>query len=110
MEAETRYGALVEHIPAIVYVDLADERMTTSVRQPTDRSAPGHHTGRSTCDDPDLWYRASASRRPGARPCPSYMEARAEGEPFTLEYRLVARDGRRVVVQRQRGRRARPER
>ncbi len=92
VDAQTRYGALVEHIPAIVYVDLADERMTTTYVSPQIESLLGI-TPAEYIDDPDLWQ---AHLHPDDRDgtVAAYMEGRANGEPFTLEYRLVARDGR----------------
>ena len=92
VDAQTRYGALVEHIPAIVYVDLADERMTTTYVSPQIESLLGI-TPAEYIDDPDLWQ---AHLHPDDRDgtVAAYMEGQANGEPFTLEYRLVARDGR----------------
>ncbi len=92
VDAQTRYGALVEHIPAIVYVDLADERMTTTYVSPQIESLLGI-TPAEYIDDPDLWQ---AHLHPDDRDgtVAAYMEGRANGQPFTLEYRLVARDGR----------------
>lgn len=94
MEAQTKYGALVEHIPAIVYVDLADERMTTTYVSPQIEALLGI-TPREYIDDPELWF---THLHPEDREATvaAYMEARATGDPFTLEYRLVARDGRIV--------------
>jgi diguanylate cyclase (GGDEF)-like protein/PAS domain S-box-containing protein len=91
-EAQTKYVALVENIPAIVYVDLADERMTTSYVSPQIEVLLGI-TPTEYVDDPDLW---AAHLHPEDRDktVAAYMEGRAAGEPFTLEYRLVARDGR----------------
>ncbi len=92
VDAQTRYGALVEHIPAIVYVDLADERMTTTYVSPQIESLLGI-TPAEYMEDPDLWQ---AHLHPDDRDgtVAAYMAGRAIGEPFTLEYRLVARDGR----------------
>ena len=78
-EAQTKYGVLVEQIPAIVYVDVADERMSTSYISPqieallgiTPRSTSTIRTcGPRTCirktgtrRSPRIWQgRASASR------------------------------------------------
>ena len=58
VDAQTKYGALVEHIPAIVYVDLADERMTTTYVSPQIESLLGI-TPAEYMDDPDLWQRIS---------------------------------------------------
>jgi diguanylate cyclase (GGDEF)-like protein/PAS domain S-box-containing protein len=91
-EAQTKYGALVEHIPAIVYVDLADERMTTSYVSPQIEALLGI-TPEEYIDDPDLWV---THLHPEDRDeaVAAYLEGRRVGEPFTLEYRLISRDGR----------------
>ena len=76
-----------------MYVDLADESMITTYVSPqieallgiTPRStSPTRSCGRSTC------IRTTARR---ARGLPGGRES---GEPFTFEYRLIARDGRVV--------------
>ena len=44
----------MEQIPAIVYVDLADEHMTTSYVSPQIEALLGY-TPQEYIDDPDLW-------------------------------------------------------
>jgi len=93
-EAETKYGALVEQIPAIVYVDIADDRMTTSYVSPQIQELLGI-TPQEYLDDPDLWAKhLHPEDRDEA--VATYLRARDAGEPFTYEYRLIARDGRVV--------------
>jgi len=53
-EARTKYGALVEQIPAIVYVDVADEHMTTTYVSPQIESLLGY-TAEQYVHDPSLW-------------------------------------------------------
>ena len=53
-EAQTKYGVLVEQIPAIVYVDVVDERMTTSYVSPQIEALLGI-TPQEYIDDPDMW-------------------------------------------------------
>jgi len=93
-EAQARYGALVEEIPAIVYVDLVDDRMTTSYVSPQIEDLLGI-TAQEYIDDPDLW---SAHLHPEDRDeaLATYLRGRESGEPFTFEYRLIGRDGRVV--------------
>ena len=97
-EAREQYGALVEQIPAIVYVDVADESWTTTYVEPADRGDPGRDA------------RGVPGRRPtcGAGCCtPTTATARStttsagatSGEPFSMEYRLIAPDGRVVWFQ-----------
>src|SRR5204862_7702691 len=91
-EARTKYGALVEQIPAIVYVDLADDAMTTSYVSPQICDLLGI-TPDEYILDPDLWA-TQLHPEDRDRALTTYLQGRAAGEPFTFEYRLIARDGR----------------
>ncbi len=94
--AETRqkYGALVEQIPAIVYIDVADEDMSTSYVSPQIEQLLGV-TAAEYVADPDLW-RKHLHPEDRDRAVATYLEGRESGESFTFEYRLLARDGRVV--------------
>ena len=96
-DLETRYGALVEQIPAIVYVDLADQSMVTTYVSPQIERILGI-TAREYIEDPHLW---TSMLHPDdrERALEAYERGRDSGEPFTFEYRLVARDGRVVWFQ-----------
>ncbi len=93
-EAQSKYGALVEQIPAIVYVDLADESMATTYVSPQIESILGVPAAEYVAD-PHLW---TNMLHPDDRETAleTYTRGRESGEPFTFEYRLVARDGREV--------------
>jgi diguanylate cyclase (GGDEF)-like protein/PAS domain S-box-containing protein len=90
-DAQQKYGALVEQIPAIVYVDVADDEMSTSYVSPQIHDLLGI-TPEEYVADPDLWTR---HLHPDDRDLAvtTYLEGRESGEPFTFEYRLLARDG-----------------
>jgi diguanylate cyclase (GGDEF)-like protein/PAS domain S-box-containing protein len=91
-DARTKYGTLVEQIPAIVYVDLADDVMTTSYVSPQIGELLGI-TPEEYMLDPELWVEhLHPEDRDEA--LATYLRGRAAGEPFTFEYRLIARDGR----------------
>ena len=91
-EARSKYGALVEQIPAIVYVDVADEQMTTTYVSPQILPLLGC-TPEEYVSDPDLWARMlHADDREAA--IETYLRGRELGQPFVYEYRLVAKDGR----------------
>jgi diguanylate cyclase (GGDEF)-like protein/PAS domain S-box-containing protein len=93
-ETRTKYGALVEQIPAIVYVDVADENMTTTYVSPQIEQILGY-TAQEYIDDPQLWERIlHPDDRQDAMA--TYLRGRASGRPFVFEYRLIARDGRTV--------------
>ncbi len=93
-EAQTMYGTLVEQIPAIVYVDVADEHMSTTYVSPQIESLIGY-TQQEYIDDPELW---ATILHPDDRDeaIEAYLRGRQSGEPFVFEYRLIARGGRVV--------------
>ena len=93
-EAKTKYGALVEQIPAIVYVDVADENMSTTYVSPQIEAILGY-TAQEYIDDPQLWEQIlHPDDRENAKS--TYLRGRESGDPFVFEYRLLARDGRTV--------------
>ncbi|MBI3649111.1 MAG: EAL domain-containing protein [Actinobacteria bacterium] len=93
-DATARYGALVEQIPAIVYVDIVDEDMSTSYVSPQIDALLGY-TQQEYVADPDLWKKMLHPDDVDMA-LDAYLRGREAGGPFTLEYRLVARDGRVV--------------
>jgi diguanylate cyclase (GGDEF)-like protein/PAS domain S-box-containing protein len=93
-QAKTKYGALVEQIPAIVYVDVADEEMSTTYVSPQIQAILGY-SAQEYIDDPQLWERIlHPDDRESAMA--TYLRGRESGDPFVFEYRLLARDGRTV--------------
>ncbi|HZT09561.1 MAG TPA: PAS domain-containing protein, partial [Actinomycetota bacterium] len=96
-DARSKYGALVEQIPAIVYIDVADESMSSTYVSPQIEDILGVRP-QAYLDDPDLW---SSMLHPDdrARAIETYTTGRETGEPFTMEYRLIAPDGRVVWFQ-----------
>ena len=96
-DARSKYGALVEQIPAIVYIDLADGSMISTYVSPQIEEILGV-TPQDYLDDPDLW---SSMLHPEdrARAIETYTRGRETGDPFTMEYRLIAPDGRVVWFQ-----------
>ena len=93
-EAKSKYGALVEQIPAIVYVDVADEHMSTTYVSPQIEAILGYHP-QEYIEDPQLWENIL---HPDDREeaMATYLRGRESGGPFVFEYRLLARDGRTV--------------
>ncbi|MEW6058694.1 MAG: EAL domain-containing protein [Actinomycetota bacterium] len=90
-EANARYRALVEQIPAIIYIDAVDDDLTTSHVSPQiERLLGTAPTG--IVADPRLWYeRLHAEDK--ERVVSTYLQGRRSGEPFALEYRLITFDG-----------------
>lgn len=90
------YEALVEHIPAVVYVDADDEVSSALYMSPQVEEMLGY-TQEEWLEDPDLWVKLL---HPEDRE-QVLAEAnctRTTGETFNAEYRLVARDGRILWV------------
>lgn len=95
-EAEARYRTLVEQIPAVVYVDATDESSSALYMSPQCERMLGY-TPEEWLADPDMWVKLL---HPEDRERALAENARTNktGEPFALEYRLIARDGRVVWV------------
>jgi diguanylate cyclase (GGDEF)-like protein/PAS domain S-box-containing protein len=91
-ESKQKYGTLVEQIPAIVYIDVADESMSTSYVSPQIHGLLGI-TPQEYEADPDMWFK-HLHPDDRDRALATYLEGRSSGESFTFEYRLIARDGR----------------
>jgi len=96
-EARSKYRALVEQIPAIVYVDVADESMVSTYVSPQIEQILGVTPERYLAE-PDLWT-AMLHPEDRDRALETYVRGRDGGEPFTMEYRLIAPDGRVVWFQ-----------
>jgi diguanylate cyclase (GGDEF)-like protein/PAS domain S-box-containing protein len=96
-DARSMYGALVEQIPAIVYVDVADESMVSTYVSPQIEGILGVSPERYLAE-PDLW---TSMLHPDdrARALETYTRGRDAGEPLTMEYRLIGPDGRVVWFQ-----------
>jgi len=96
-DARSKYGALVEQIPAIVYVDVADDSMASTYVSPQIEDILGVPPERYLAE-PNLW---TAMLHPDdrARALETYTRGRDTGQAFTMEYRLIAPDGRVVWFQ-----------
>jgi diguanylate cyclase (GGDEF)-like protein/PAS domain S-box-containing protein len=96
-DARSMYGALVEQVPAIVYVDVADESMASTYVSPQIEDILGVSPERYLAE-PDLW---TSMLHPDdrERALETYTRGRDAGEPLTMEYRLIAPDGRVVWFQ-----------
>jgi PAS domain S-box-containing protein len=95
-EAEGRYRAIVEHVPAAIYVDRPDASMTTVYVSPQIAEIMGIAPQRYV-DEPNLWLDLMAPEfREEMRR--SYLEAIEQGRSWRGEYRIVTPDGREVWV------------
>ncbi|MGI9050562.1 MAG: helix-turn-helix transcriptional regulator [Rubrobacteraceae bacterium] len=95
-ETSAMYKALVEQIPAVLYVDADDEASSALYMSPQVEEMLGY-TQEEWLDDPDLWVKL-LHHKDRERALAAASHARTTGEPFDIEYRLVSRDGREMWV------------
>ncbi len=98
-ESEARYRTLVEQIPAIIYVEAVDEGETEwdmLYVSPQQEKLLGFTT-EEWMSDSRLWERLL---HPDDRERVMAEDERTDrtGEPFRIDYRFIARDGRTVWV------------
>jgi len=92
VEAETRYRTLVEHIPAITYITALDETGTTLYISPQIETLLGFSP--ADCQNNPHFWETHLHPDDQQRVSAEFTRCSATGEPFTSEYRVVARDGR----------------
>ena len=93
--AELRYRTLVEQLPLVVYVDAIDAVSSNLYTSPQVEPLLGY-APEAWRDDPELFIRLL---HPDDREHVLASHQRAHnGSPLSIEYRLVARDGRVVWV------------
>jgi diguanylate cyclase (GGDEF)-like protein/PAS domain S-box-containing protein len=99
-EAGSRLQVLVEHVPAAVYIDLADPDVSDGGRlaymSPQITGILGYRP-EELVNDPELWPSRIHPDDRGAA-IEAYEEHWRTGEPLRAEYRMLARDGTEVWV------------
>src|SRR5918997_3018286 len=95
-EAEQKYRTLVERIPAIIYVQEPSDPNRTTYVSPQYEATLGYPLEQDL-GDPDHWVKIM---HPEDRERVLAEDRRTDetGEPFKVEYRLFARDGRVVWI------------
>ena len=95
-EAEEKYRTLVERIPAIIYVQEPNDPNRTTYVSPQYEATLGYLLEQDL-GDPNHWVRIM---HPEDRERVLAEDRRTDetGEPFKVEYRLLARDGRVVWI------------
>jgi PAS domain S-box-containing protein len=93
-EAEAKYRALVENVPAVVYLVAPDDDRRTLYVSPQVERALGYPRG-EWLDQPDIWMELL---HPDDREqtLAAHDAANETGQPWSREYRLIASDGRAV--------------
>jgi diguanylate cyclase (GGDEF)-like protein/PAS domain S-box-containing protein len=95
-ESESRYRTLVEQIPAVVYVDDDAENTSAFYVSPYYEEMLGY-TPEERMADPDLWVRL-LHPEDKERVLEENRRTMGTTEPFKIEYRMIAKDGRVVWV------------
>ncbi|MEX2420430.1 MAG: PAS domain-containing protein, partial [Actinomycetota bacterium] len=92
-QAEERYRAIVEHIPAVTYVDGLDREPVASVYISPQVEPMLGFTPQEWLTDAELWVR---QMHPDDRERVLALSDHADetGEPYRAEYRFLHRDGR----------------
>jgi diguanylate cyclase (GGDEF)-like protein/PAS domain S-box-containing protein len=96
LEIERRYRTLVEQLPLVVYVDALDEGSSNIFTSGQIEPLLGY-TVEEWREDPDLFIR-TLHPEDRERVLAAHGRTHRTHEPLSLEYRLVARDGRVVWV------------
>jgi len=90
VEAETKYRALVEQVPAVIYIDGVDGHSVYVSPRIEDLLG---YSPEELVADPDLWTECIHAGD-AAHVLAEEERADRTGEPFSLEYRMVSREGR----------------
>ncbi|MFH1370716.1 MAG: PAS domain S-box protein [Planctomycetota bacterium] len=93
-ESEQRFRLLVEQLPAITYTAALDEASTTLYTSPQIEEILGGSVSDYKAD-PDLW-RKLLHPDDRDRVLADVATSHQTGEPFSSEYRMIAKDGRVV--------------
>jgi len=90
-ESEAKYRALVEHIPAIVYVAALNKKSTTLYVSPQIKQFLGFSQDEYQAD-PDTW-RKQLHPEDRSRVMAELVSCRVGGKPFFSEYRMITKRG-----------------
>ena len=95
-EAEIKYQSLVEQIPAVVFLDTADESENTFYMSPRIEALTGY-TPEEWYTTENIWFECihPADRE---RIDAAYEKSHASGTRFFEEYRFIRRDGRTIWI------------
>ena len=95
-DAEQRYRAIVEHVPAAIYLHSPTDAMETVYMSPQIADIVGVPP-EAWLADPDLWYRLVVPED-RERALAGFLAAVEAGENWRAEYRVRTPDGRTVWI------------
>lgn len=95
-KAEFKYQSLVEQIPAVVFLDEANDAQATIYISPRIEELTGY-TPDEWCSDPGIWT-SSIHPEDRERVVEKDRISNLTGSPFLAEYRIVRRDGMVIWV------------
>ena len=96
-DAEARYRAIVEHVPAAIYVDVPDGSMTTLYVSPQIEQIMGIAPERFL-GDPNVWLDLMPDPEQRAEMRDGYLRAIEDRSPWVAEYLIRRPDGSEVWV------------
>ncbi len=96
-QSEARYRALVERIPAIVYMDDTDEEQTTRYISPQVEAITGF-TQQEWVSDPHFWEN-HIHPEDRERVIEKDIQTNQTEKPFSEEYRFITQNGREIWIQ-----------
>ena len=94
-EVERQYRSLVEQLPAVTYMDTADDELSSIYVSPQVETVLGLSADAFTSDDAWSAHLHPEDRDEAER---GIREAIRRAEPFTLEYRMIRPDGSVVWI------------
>ncbi len=94
-EVERRYRNLVEQLPAVTYMDTADDELSSIYVSPQVETVLGLSADAFTTDDAWASHLHPEDRDEAER---GIREAIRKGDPFILEYRMIRPDGSVVWI------------
>ena len=95
-ESEAKYRALVDNLPAITYLAALDSNSTTLYISPQVKNILGVSASDFEAD-PDLWIKM-LHPEDRERVVAEVSHYHSKRKPFTVEYRMIAKDGHDVYI------------
>ena len=96
VEAEAKLRTLVEQLPVVVYQDAVDDLSTALYVSPQYERVFGYRP-EERLEDPDFWIR-HLHPDDRERVLAESRRTNATGDPFLIDYRFIAKDGRILWV------------